>query len=131
MRRLPACLAFLASIALLCALAAPASAQAAEPKTLAALLHLPYLGMWLAAALVCYVVFVVGVTVLFQSGSYPPNVARVGWWLGATCFTLFVIFYLIGHVLGIILPIYALAMVFVLLLLAAVVLLATRPRVTQ
>jgi hypothetical protein len=128
MRRLTACLS---SLVLLCAVASPAFAQETETKTLASLFHLPYVVMWLVAAAVCYVIFVVGVTVLFQGSSYPPDVARVGWCLGAVCFTVFVIFYLIGHVLAIALPLYVLAVIFILLLLAAILLLATRPRETQ
>lgn len=116
------------SMVLLTLCAVPALAQEREHKHLSDLMRLPYLGIWLAAALVCYVVFVVGVTVLFQNGNYPPVVARLAWWLGATTFTLFVVFYVIGHMLSIVLPLYALAIIFVLLLLIAVVLAVTRPR---
>jgi hypothetical protein len=110
------------------ALAQSPTPRPAPPKhTLVDLFVYPPAVAWLVAGTIACYLFSVAIVALFGSRGYPPTVGRAACWMGVCAWMLFVTFYIIGSILSVGLPIYAVIILIALLVLGGVLLLATRP----
>lgn len=107
----------------------PTARTASRPPqhTLADLVLYPPALAWLIGITLAAWLFSAAIVYLFSARSYPPLIARVASWLGCSFWGCAVTFYVIGSVLKIGLPIYAVVIVLCLLLTVGVLLIATRP----
>ena len=108
-------------------LALPASAETKHvwkdlfvyPQALASLI---------VAGIVCYLL-ALGITGIFGAKGFPPSVARVGCFLGALLWVVWILFGILKAVLHLFLPFYVLLLVLCAVALFGLLLAATRPRV--
>lgn len=87
----------------------------------------PALLRLIVSAILCYLV-ALGITGLFSARGYPPTVARVGCWLGAALWTVWILFGILEAILRIYPPLYVLLLIMCVVILFGVILGATRPR---
>jgi hypothetical protein len=87
----------------------------------------PALAWLLIVTIASWLVSVVIVGMLNRS-SYPPLLARIACWIGATGWLIAVTFFVVGYILHIGVPIYTTIIIICLLLVLGVLLFATRPQ---
>ena len=120
----------LTAAALLCS-SLPALAQGTRPHTFMSLVtYPPALGWLVCSGLGAYLLSVV-ITALFGRSGFPPTVARLGCWVGLTFWMLFIVFFISGWILHLVIPAFILVILILLIVLFGVVLMLTRRRATE
>lgn len=83
---------------------------------------------WLFISGVFSYVFSVVFTMVFSNISYPPNVARLGFWLGLVVWAAFILFFWLPYIVLIQVPIVVMAIVGSIVLLIGLMLLVGKRR---